>query len=53
MPILLPPIELMNRYDSVMTEIIDKETNNYKEIQTLIQTRDGLLPRLMSGEIKI
>lgn len=53
MPILLPPIELMNKFDSVLKEIIDKEINNYKEIQTLIQTRDGLLPRLMSGEINV
>ena len=26
---------------------------NNKQIQTLIQTRDGLLPRLMGGEVKV
>lgn len=40
-----------------MTEKIDgilqKKEENNKQIQTLIQTRDGLLERLMSGEIKI
>ena len=36
-----------------MEEIIEKEKNINKQIQTLIQTRDGLLPRLMSNEIKI
>ena len=53
MPIVLPPINLLNKYDSIMEEIIEKEKNINKQIQTLIQTRDGLLPRLMSNEIKI
>ena len=53
MPIVLPPINLLNKYDSIMEEIIEKEKNINKQIQTLIQTRDGLLPRLMSNEIKL
>lgn len=53
MPIVLPPINLLNKYDSIMVEVIEKEKNNNKQIQTLIQTRGGLLPRLMGGEIKI
>lgn len=31
----------------------EKINRNKQQIQTLIQTRDGLLPRLMSGEIKV
>ena len=53
MPIVLPPINLLNKYDSIMEEIIEKEKNINKQIQTLIQTRDGLLPRLMSNKIKL
>ena len=53
MPIVLPPINLLNKYDSIMVEVIEKEKNNNKQIQTLIQTRDGLLPKLLSNEIKV
>ena len=41
----------------IMTErieyLLQKIENNNNEIQTLTQQRDGLLPKLMSGEVKI
>lgn len=51
--ILLPTdieLEIMN---SKIENIFEKIENNNNEIQTLIQTRDSLLPKLMSGEVKI
>lgn len=42
----------IKEYDNRVRSLFDKIENNQKQIQTLIQTRDGLLPRLMSGEIK-
>ena len=51
--ILLPTdieLEIMN---SKIENIFEKIENNNNEIQTLIQTRNGLLPKLMSGEIKV
>lgn len=33
--------------------ILQKKEQNNKQIQTLIQMRDGLLPKLMSNEINI
>ena len=51
--ILLPTdieLEIMN---SKIENIFEKIGNNNNEIQTLIQTRDSLLPKLMSGEIKV
>lgn len=51
--ILLPTdieLEIMN---SKIENIFEKIENNNNEIQTLIQTRDSLLPKLMSGEIKV
>ena len=47
------PKEYVDDYIRVTQEWWTKKMNNNKQIQTLIQTRDGLLPRLMSGEIKI
>lgn len=43
----------IKEYDNQVRSLFDKIENNQKQIQTLIQTRDGLLPRLMSNEIKI
>jgi type I restriction enzyme S subunit len=43
----------IKEYDNRVRSLFDKIENNQKQIQTLIQTRDGLLPRLMSNEIKI
>lgn len=46
-------VEKIKEYDSCVRSLFDKMENNQEQINTLIQTRDGLLPRLMSGEIKI
>lgn len=46
-------IEKIKEYDSCVRSLFDKMENNQEQINTLIQTRDGLLPRLMGGEIKV
>lgn len=51
-PILLPPIEKQKQALSFIEPIMKKCFYNSEQIQTLIQTRDGLLPKLMSGEVK-
>ncbi len=40
-------------FEKMIEPYFSKMKYNNKQIQTLIQTRDGLLPRLMSGEVKI
>ena len=40
-------------FEKMIELYFSKMKYNNNQIQTLIQTRDGLLPRLMSGEIKI
>ena len=49
----VPPIEMARNFQEQVESFDKKIINNNSEIQTLIQTRDGLLPRLMSGEIRI
>lgn len=46
-------IETIRNYNNKVEPLFYKIRNNQKQIQTLIQTRDGLLPKLMSNEIKI
>jgi type I restriction enzyme S subunit len=35
------------------SHLFEKITTNYKQIKTLSQTRDTLLPKLMSGEVRV
>ena len=49
----LPPKDLIVKFTYLTNQYFDKILLNNKQIQTLIQTRDGLLPRLMSGEVKL
>ncbi len=53
MPIDIPPQVVFDKFENAVASLYNKKKQNYKQIQTLIQTRDGLLPRLMSGEVKI
>lgn len=49
----IPPTKLLDGFSDAATPLLRKALSNNKQIQTLIQTRDGLLPRLMGGEVKI
>ena len=40
-------------FEKIVSPYFEKIKKNQKQIQTLIQTRDGLLPRLMSGEVNL
>ena len=51
--IVIPDINTIQHFQEQVKPIDDKIINNNNEIQTLIQQRDGLLSKLMSGEVKI
>ena len=53
MIIPIPDGKTMDSFKEQTQTIFDKIYSNQKQIQTLIQTRNGLLPKLMSNEIKI
>ena len=53
MQIIIPDDVIMKKFEKQTQCIFSKIYSNQKQIQTLIQTRDGLLPRLMGGELKI
>ncbi len=52
-PIIIPPKDELLKFNEIAKQGITKIRNNNKQIRTLIQMRDGLLPRLMSGEVKL
>lgn len=51
--LFLPEKELIERFTIVANQYYNKIISNKKQIQTLIQTRNVLLPKLMSNKIKI
>ncbi len=53
MEVGLPPAELINLLEETVLPLFKKKSFNEKEINTLTKTRDTLLPKLMSGQIRI
>ncbi len=51
--IKIPPIELQKRFDEQILSYVNKMENNQTQIRTLEKMRDTLLPKLMSGEVRV
>ncbi len=49
--IIIPPKEILEKFNQAVKPLFEKIKNNFEQIQTLSQTRDTLLPKLMKGEI--
>ncbi|MEY8702302.1 restriction endonuclease subunit S, partial [Francisella philomiragia] len=49
----LPPKELLASFTKIVDDIFEKQDLNQKQIKTLEQTRDTLLPKLMSGQVRV
>lgn len=52
-PLLVPPREIVEQFDGIAENLIKLIEKNWFENMTLIQVRDKLLPRLMSGKIRV
>ena len=53
MPIVIPSLDSISAFEDIVAPIDAAIRNNYDEICRLIQLRDSLLPKLMSGEIDV
>lgn len=51
--VLLPSLKVMKLYESTVSALIDKWISNAVNVQTLASLRDTLLPRLMSGQLRV
>ena len=49
----LPDKDTISQFDEIVAPIFQKKTELNNEILSLVQLRDTLLPRLMSGELEI
>ena len=52
-PIALPNIVVQNEFQEIVEPFELQQANNLREIQTLTQLRDTLLPKLIRGEIRL
>lgn len=50
---LLPPVEKLNLFEIEVSPLISKIHKNQIQIKTLASLRDTLLPKLMSGEVRV
>ena len=50
---LIPAPRQLENYDQAINPLFQKTENNTRQIQILTQTRDVLLPKLMSGKLRI
>ena len=50
--VVLPPISIQNEISVLLTKFLNKIDQNNIESNKLVQIRDSLLPKLMSGEIR-
>lgn len=51
--LIIPSEEKLNDFYKISNPIFEKVLKNNIQIQTLTKTRDELLPRLMSGEVRV
>lgn len=51
--IIIPPEPKLKSYKGLIKPYFDKIRTNQIQLETLVKTRDNLLPKLMSGEIRV
>lgn len=52
-PFLQPPQYLVDRFNELVSSFLHKIKSNRTQIRTLTALRDTLLPKLMSGEVRV
>jgi len=52
-PMIVPPIELQDRFDTIISPLFRQKELIEQSNRVLIKTRDALLPRLISGKLSI
>ncbi|MGD9588732.1 MAG: restriction endonuclease subunit S [Pyrinomonadaceae bacterium] len=52
-PVLVPSQPILELYNELASELHEKLVNNLRESETLTALRDLLLPKLLSGEVRV
>lgn len=51
--LIIPNMEVLSDFNKVVYPMILKKNINHQQIQSLTKTRDTLLPKLMSGQLRV
>jgi type I restriction enzyme S subunit len=51
--IIIPSTEIIKSFSEIINPIFQKMSDNFDQIQSLSFTRDNLLPKLMSGIVRV
>lgn len=51
--VVIPPKDVVENFESLVKPLNDKIIENEEQIRMLEQTRDTLLPKLMSGQVRV
>lgn len=50
---VIPPKNTLDEFEILVSPLYQRTNTNYLQIQTLEKLRDTLLPKLMSGEVRV
>lgn len=50
---VVPPENVVNAFHDLVSVMVDRQMTNHAEATTLAAVRDSLLPRLLSGELRV
>jgi type I restriction enzyme S subunit len=53
MPVIVPSPEIMTSFDTIVRPLYEAIVNNEKQSRILADFRDTLLPRLISGKLRV
>lgn len=51
--VAVPPLEVMAQFDKTIAPLFEQKINNASQARTLAALRDTLLPRLISGQLRV
>jgi len=51
--VVIPSAQVLDKFNQVVGKLIEKILGNYEQAKTLANLRDTLLPRLISGQLRI
>ncbi|AEJ06678.1 MULTISPECIES: restriction endonuclease subunit S [Pseudomonadaceae] len=52
-PVVIPSPEVLSRFNHIVEPLLESILSNHEQAQTLTQLRDTLLPRLISGQLRL
>jgi type I restriction enzyme S subunit len=52
-PSATPPVEILERFVGTASSLFDRLVENERQAKTLADLRDTLLPRLISGQLRL